>query len=226
MFATPSRSEADLNPADAGPASVPYDPPGWGYNPSTWSQRLPVVGLALVGTGIATYLALYQYEVVDGAWEPFFTAPGESKNPTELVLTSRLSFPFTQLFGWEWMPFRISDAALGAFAYVLDAVAGVWGGKRRWRDLPWMVIVFAILVGPLGAVSIALVIAQPLIEGQWCTLCLTTAVISMVMIPFAMDEALATLQYLKRVKDDPERSVWRAFWGIEQSGKINIWGKP
>ncbi len=26
-------------------------PPGWSYNPSTWAQRLPIVGLALIGFG-------------------------------------------------------------------------------------------------------------------------------------------------------------------------------
>lgn len=203
---------------------IPFNPPGWGYNPSGWSQRLPIVGLAMVGAGIATYLALYQYEVTEGVWEPFFKAPDSDQNPTEMILTSRLSFPFTQLFGWDWMPFRISDAALGAFAYVLDAISGMWGGTRRWRDMPWMVILFSILVGPLGGVSIALVISQPLIEGQWCTLCLVSALISMLMIPPAMDEALASLQYIKRAIDDPGRSAWRAFWGIEPTGKFNFWG--
>lgn len=199
-------------------------PPGWEYNPASWPQRLPIVGLALVGAAIATYLALYQYEVIDSSWEPFFRAPGEANNPTEIILDSELSFPFEDLFGWTWMPIRISDAALGAFAYLFDAVAGLWGGKRRWRDMPWIVLLFAILVGPLGMVSIALVIAQPLVEGQWCTLCLVTALVSIIMIPPAMDEALASLQYIKRAYDDPKRSAWRALWGKEENGTIHWWG--
>ncbi len=47
-------------------------PPGWSYNPSGWSQRLPIVGLALVGFGIATYLTLFQVGVLSSVWEPFF----------------------------------------------------------------------------------------------------------------------------------------------------------
>lgn len=35
-------------------------PPGWTKNPSSLRERLPIVALALVGTGIATYLSLYQ----------------------------------------------------------------------------------------------------------------------------------------------------------------------
>jgi hypothetical protein len=198
-------------------------PPGWGYDPASWSQRLPIVALALVGFGIATYLALWQYDVFKTAWEPFFDAPDvPDKNGTEVILSSRLSYPFKKLMGLP-IPFRISDAALGAFAYLLDALTGLWGGRGRWRRMPWIVIIFAILVGPLGAVSVGLVISQPLIEGQWCTLCLASAVVSALMIGPAMDEALSSFQYLKRVKDDPNRSAWKAFWGIDADGKLHLW---
>lgn len=199
-------------------------PMGWDRNPATWSQRLPIVGLALVGFGIATYLALWQYDVIDDAWEPFFSGKGGLDNGTETILASKLSNPFKDLLGWDWMPFRITDAALGAFAYLLDAVTGLWGGTRRWRRMPWVVIIFAILVGPLGAVSVALVISQPLFEGAWCTLCLASAVVSALMIGPAMDEALASCQHLKRVAADPDRSFWKAFWGYDaEAGKWRLW---
>lgn len=175
-------------------------PPGWRHNPAAWSQRLPIVGLALVGVGIATSLALWQYGFIERVWEPFF---GEG---TRTILGSELS----------WV-LPISDAALGALAYLADAVAGIIGGRSRWRTMPWIVILFAILVGPLGLVSIGLVIAQPVIYEAWCTLCLGSAVVSIVMIAPAMDEALASLQYLRRVHDTADRSVWRAFWGLRES---------
>jgi hypothetical protein len=47
----------------------------------------------------------------------------------------------------------------------------------------------------------------------YCTLCLTTAVISVAMIGPAMDEVLASLQHLKR-EHRRGHSVWRAFWGL------------
>ena len=198
-------------------------PPGWSYNPATWGQRLPIVVLALVGFAIATYLALYQYGVVDSAWDPFFAGPGDEPriNGTERILDSKLSFPFDAL-GMR-LPIRISDAALGASAYFLDAAAGLWGGTRRWRRMPWIVILFAILVGPLGLVSLGLVIAQPVFEGYWCTLCLASACISMLMIGPALDEALAALQHMKRVHADPNRRFWRAFWGIKEDGGVYWW---
>ena len=170
-------------------------PPGWSYNPSAWPQRLPIVGLALVGTGIATYLALYQVGMIAGVWEPFFG--GGSR----VILDSGVS---------RILP--IPDAALGAFGYLLDALTGAVGGASRWRRMPWLVILFGLAVGPLGAASIMLVILQPLLYDSFCTLCLTSAAISVLMIGPAMDEFLASLQHVRR-EAARGRSLWRVFWG-------------
>ena len=171
-------------------------PPGWDYNPSTWSQRLPIVGVALVGFAIAGYLALYQLGVVASVWEPFF---GDG---SRVILNSRIS---------HLLP--IPDAALGALGYLADAVTGVIGRRARWRTMPWIVVLFGLAVGPLGAVSITLVILQPVLFDAFCTLCLASAVISVVMIGPAMDEFLASLQHLSRERA-AGRSLWRAFWGL------------
>ena len=175
-------------PADA--------PPGWAYNPSSWSQRLPIVVLALAGFAIAMYLALYQWGVFSDVWEPFF---GDG---SRVILASWVS---------ELLP--VPDAFLGALGYLADAVTGAIGGRRRWRTMPWLVILFGLAVGPLGVVSIVLVILQPVLFDAWCSLCLASAVISLVMIGPAMDEFLASLQYLRRVQG-AGRSVWHAFWGL------------
>lgn len=174
-------------------------PPGWSYNPAAWSQRLPIVGLALVGTAIATYLSLYQLEVVSDVWEPFF---GDG---SRRVLTSEVSYILP-----------IPDAVLGALSYLLDAVTGVVGSRLRWWKQPWLVVLFGVAVGPLGAISVLLVILQPVMFDAFCTLCLASAVVSVAMIPPAMDEVLASLQYLKSVKRRGA-STWRAFWGLEGS---------
>ena len=170
-------------------------PPGWSVNPSTWSQRLPIVALALVGTAIASYLTLYQIDVIDSVWEPFF---GDGSRRILNSKTSRI------------LP--IPDAALGAIGYLLDAVTGLIGRRDRWRSMPWMVVVFGLAVGPLGAISVLLVILQPVLYDSWCTLCLASAIVSVLMIGPAMDELLASLQYLKRERD-AGRSVWHAFTG-------------
>lgn len=173
-------------------------PLGWDYNPATWSQRVPIIVLALVGFCIAGYLALYQWRVVDSVWEPFFG------RGSTIVLDSWVS---------RMMPFPFTDAFLGALGYLADAVTGVIGGRARWRTMPWIVILFGMLVGPLGAVSILLVILQPVLFDAWCTLCLGTAAISVLMIGPAMDEFLASLQHVMRARRRGE-STWRVFWGL------------
>jgi uncharacterized membrane protein len=172
-------------------------PPGWNYNPAAWHQRIPIVILALVGFLAAAYLALYQFRITTSVWEPFF---GDGS-------VTILNSPISNLL-------PVPDAALGAFSYLIDALAGVIGGQKRWRTMPWIVVLFGIMVGPLGFVSVMLVIFQPVLFGAWCTLCIFTAIISVVMIGPSMDEVLASLQYLRRVKDSGE-SVWKAFWGIK-----------
>lgn len=113
----------------------PPVPPGWSYDPSTWGQRLPIVGLA-IGTAVATYLALYQMNVIRTVWEPFF---GDG---SRVILNSSIS---------HILP--IPDAALGAIGYLVDAVTGAIGGRERWRTIPWTVIVFGLAMGPLGGAT-------------------------------------------------------------------------
>jgi uncharacterized membrane protein len=171
------------------------NPEGWDYNPSSWAQRWPLILIAFIGFQIALYLGLFQLKVIEAVWDPFF---GKG---SERVLTSEVS---------RALP--VPDAVLGALSYLLDAITGIIGGRSRWKTKPWIVILFGIAAGPLGVVSVLLVILQPVVVGAWCTLCLVTAFISVVMISPAMDEVLASLQYLKQV-DRQGHSVWRAFWG-------------
>lgn len=180
----PSANEADI-------------PPGWDYNPSTWAQRAPIVGLSLVGTAIAGYLTLFQVGLIANVFEPFF-GDGSRKILTSWV--SQLLHP-------------LPDAGLGALSYLVDAVTGVIGGRRRWQTMPWMVILFGLAVGPLGVVSVTLIILQPVLFESWCTLCLASGLVSVLMIGPAMDEMLASLQHLKRVSQRGN-SAWRAFWGL------------
>jgi hypothetical protein len=175
-------------------------PPGWSYNPSTWPQRLPIIALAALGFGIAGYLALFQLKLFDTVWEPFF---GEGSRRILTSWVSKLTHP-------------LPDAGLGALSYLADALAGAIGGQKRWKTMPWMVILFSLAVGPLGVVSVLLVILQPVLFDSWCTLCLASGVVSVLMIGPAMDETLASLQYLKR-ESRRGRSMSRAFWGLRAS---------
>jgi hypothetical protein len=157
----------------------PNIPPGWTYNPSTWHQRAPMIGLAFVGWLLSRYLAAYQFGYIDRIWEPFF---GDG---TVRVLTSEMS---------KMWP--ISDAGLGATAYTFELLMAWMGGKTRWRTMPWMVTFFFILVVPLGLTHIVLVISQPVVVGEWCTICLAAAAVMLVMIPFTIDEVVAMGQFM------------------------------
>jgi hypothetical protein len=172
----------------------PDMPPGWTYNPSSWWQRGPVIALALVSFVLSRYLAAYQLGHIGSAWDPFFG------NGTENILNSSVSN------AWP-----ISDAGLGSFAYLLEALSGFMGNQRRWRTMPWMVLMFGFLVIPLGATSIVLVILQPVMVGDWCSICLVTAVLMLAMIPLAIDEVAAMLQFMAQAKHEGQ-PLWRTFW--------------
>jgi hypothetical protein len=172
----------------------PDTPPGWGYNPSDWIQRGPIVAMAFVGFFLSRYLAAYQLGHLPYPWDPFF---GDG---TRRVLESEVSR------AWP-----ISDAGLGAVSYMLEALSGLMGGRNRWRTMPWMVVMFGVLVVPLGVVSIVLVILQPVAVGAWCTLCLITAAAMLIMISPAVDEVVAMGQFLVAARR-AGKPFWRTFW--------------
>ena len=174
-------------------------PPGWSYNPSAWMQRMGIVCLAMIGFFLSRYMAAFQLGHIVYPWDPFF---GES---TRQVLTSDIS-----------KAFPVSDAGLGALSYLLDALAGLIGGARRWRTMPWMVVLFGLFIIPPGVTSIVLVILQPISIGAWCTLCLAASVVMLLMVSPALDEVIATGQFLLRTKREG-RNVWRALWRGEGS---------
>ena len=66
--------------------------------------------------------------------------------------------------------------------------------------MPWLVLIFGLMIAPLGVVSITFIVIQPIVIGTWCTLCLIGAAAVLIQIPYSLDELLATLQFLGRRK--------------------------
>jgi nucleoside-diphosphate-sugar epimerase len=185
-FALALPPEPGVSPLAA--TSGPAIPPGWSYNPSDWTQRIPIIALALVGLYASRYLAGYQLEVLDDVWEPFFAGnPADPQNGTEEIITSSVA---------EAWP--VSDGGLGAITYVLEILTGAIGLRARWRTMPWLVVVFGLMIVPLSVTSISFVIIQPIIIGTWGTLTLIAAAAMLVQIPYAIDELIASLQFLRR----------------------------
>jgi len=168
-------------------------PPGWSYNPSSYPQRMPIIALNFLCWFTARYLAAFELGYIDQIWDPVF---GEG---TRLVLTSTIS-----------KSFPVADAGMGALAYTLEALTG-FGSTRRWHTEPWLVVFFGILVIPVSCTSIVLIILQPTIVGAWCFLCICTAIMMLLMVPFTIDEVVATLQFLRRAKKSG-KSLWSTFW--------------
>ena len=187
-FAVATRPSIGVSPVAA--RTGPTIPKGWEYSPSDWFQRLPVIILAVVGLLISRYLTAYQLESIPGVWEPFFgpspnAEPGQ--NGTEAIITSSVS---------EAWP--VPDAGVGAVTYALEIVVGLIGSSRRWRTMPWLVVLFGIMIVPLGAISIFFIVIQPIAIGTYCTLCLVAALAMLWQIPFSLDELVATYQFLRR----------------------------
>jgi nucleoside-diphosphate-sugar epimerase/uncharacterized membrane protein len=197
----------------AGMMGGPDIPPGWAYTPASWLQRMPIGVLALIGFLIARILGAYQLGHIDTVWEPFFAGSGDMKgvmNGTETIITSDMSK------AWP-----IADGALGGIVYMAELVMVWMGGKTRWRTMPWMVLALAILILPLGVVSIYFVIIQPIVIGTWCTLCLIAALAMTMMIPYALNEFVAMGQFLVWARKQG-KPFWRTFWtGDAMDGGYN-----
>lgn len=169
----------------------PSVPPGWTYNPSAWTQRLPIVIMALTGVYVSRYLAAYQLGHIPSVWEPFFAgAAHDPRNGTEEIITSAVAK------AWP-----VSDAAVGAFTYMMEILTGVVGSRARWRTMPWLVILFGLMIAPLGVTSIFFIIIQPVVIGTWSTIALIGAAMILIQIPYSLDELIATAQFLRRRTD-------------------------
>jgi hypothetical protein len=149
---------------------------------------VPIIALALIGLYVSRYLAAYQLGHIDSVWEPFFAgSPDDPRNGTEEIITSSVS---------EAWP--VPDAAVGGYTYLLEIVTGVIGSEKRWRTMPWLVILFGLMIAPLGVVSISFIIIQPIVIGTWSTLALIGAAAVLIQIPYALDELIASVQFIRR----------------------------
>jgi uncharacterized membrane protein len=166
-------------------ASDPTQPtvasmPPRGTDVSAWGHRLPVVVLSLAGLGVATALTLFQLGVLQDIWEPLF---GDG---SRRVLTSSLS---------RALP--IPDAALGAAAYLAEAILDSLGGGHRWRTHPWLVVLTGLVAAGLGVAALGLVATQAFLVHAFCTLCLISALLSLIIAALVAPEVRAALTTLR-----------------------------
>lgn len=150
-------------------------------NPSAWPRRIPVIAFAVVGAALSTYLTLYQWRLIGGVWDPIFGSAS-----SEAVLTSFVS---------RALP--LPDATMGAGAYVLEALTAALGGPTRWRTHPRLVLLFGAVASALAVSGIGLAGVQAFALHAGCTLCITSAVISVINARWAVDEVTAAVRGLR-----------------------------
>jgi uncharacterized membrane protein len=141
-------------------------------------MRLLVVVLAVAGLGIATYLALYQLGWIEHVWEPFF-GDGSSWILKQSPVARLLPVP---------------DAALGAGAYLAEAILELIGGSQRWRRWPALVMALGAVAAGLAFAAVVLVILQAVFR-TFCTLCLASATCSILAALLASDEVAWALHH-------------------------------
>ncbi len=145
-------------------------------NPSTWLKRARVLVLAAAGLAIASYLTAYQLGIVATVWDPIF-----GRDATRV------------LHSWLSRMLPVPDASLGALGYLADLVLTAIGGEDRWRTFPSIVLVLGLVVTGMAVVSVLLVIFQAFVLHRYCTLCLISAALSLVIFRLAWEEVSATL---------------------------------
>ena len=162
-------------------------PLGWTYSPSSFTQRLPIVALAFVGLFVSRYLAAFQLGHIDGLWDPFF-GPGDSAQRQR----QRGRGDIVGVEGLSRSPMPASaPLPMRSTSWPARSATGAAGAPcRGWCFL------FGLLIIPLGVVSVTFIIIQPPLIGALCTLCIMQAAVTVVLIPYSVDEVLATCQYL------------------------------
>lgn len=153
------------------------------HDPSRLARRLPVLLLSLVGCGIATYLTLYQVGVLNSVFEPFF-GQGSRKIIRESGITKALH--------------PVPDAGLGALAYLVEACTELLGGAGRWRKAPWKALATGLVGCALFVAAIVLVICQAAVYHAFCTMCLASAVCSVIIFALVVPELAATGRHVWR----------------------------
>jgi len=166
LTVNPSQFEAPWRRVTTGyvtaTASVPA---GLTHNPSAWRERLLLAVIAAAGAVISAYLACYQLKLIDTVYDPIF---GPSSSHAVLFSSFSKSLP-------------VPDALLGTLNYLAEIVLDLVGGDDRWRTRPVIVLLFGLLLAVGALVSIGLILMQALVVGHFCTLCLISAGLSILL---------------------------------------------
>ena len=103
---------------------------------------------------------------------------------------------------------------VGVIHAMWDPFFGSIGGEQRWRRLPWAALIFGAVITALFLVGLTLTILQATVIGHWCTICLLSATVSLLVFALGISEPIASLRYLALVwLEDGREAAWQALWG-------------
>lgn len=135
-------------------------------------ERTILALLAALGALLSLYLGFYQLGVIGSVWDPLFGG-----GSSHAVLRSSVS---------RALP--VPDALLGAANYAAELVLDLAGPADRARTRPWIVLLFALPVTAGAVTGAVLVVAQAVVLGRFCTLCLVSAGLSLLIAVVARPE--------------------------------------
>lgn len=159
-------------------------PPGFDHDPTSWRRRGVLIALAAAGFFVAGYLTLYQFGAFASVWDPVF---GSRASRAVLDLTA-----------------PVPDAVAGVLAYAGEIVLLAIGRPGRWRTMPWTCLALGLVLVTGVIASIALIVVQATVVGDWCVLCLCSAGLSFALFALGIGEARAAL---RQVSDSRDRGV-------------------
>jgi len=174
------------------PAAIP---PGFDKNPTRYAKRAQLAALAAIGLLDALYLTLYQWGAWP-VWDPFFDS----------ARVLDLTHP-------------VPDALAGVLAYGAELLLLALGGADRWRRLPWTCLALGAVLCTGAVVSVALIVLQPALAGTFCTLCLLSAAISLVLFALGIGEARAAWRHV-RGELAAGTALGDAVWGRYSAAEI------
>jgi uncharacterized membrane protein len=100
----------------------------------------------------------------------------------------------------------VPDALAGVIAYATDLLLLAIGRTRLWAR----VALGGVLISGVG-VSIILIVIQPTLVGDWCTLCLCSAGLSVALFALGIGDARAALVSMSKPceQGQPMATLWR-----------------
>ncbi|GAB3861825.1 hypothetical protein GCM10028801_26380 [Nocardioides maradonensis] len=125
--------------------------------------------LALLGVGVAGYLAAVQLDVVRHAWDPVF---GDG---TDTVIGSSVA---------NLLPFP--DALLGVLAYAGEAMLVLYAGTPHGRSRRWPALLLEVGAVGFALTGVGLVAVQAFVVHAWCSWCLASAVVSWAILALTL----------------------------------------